>query len=188
MPEPRQGVERPLKLKERPAALAQVTQASDSQISDSTVQQKARQIAERLVWPGKPGYEEREAALLSAESKARFEAGRQVYQRVCATCHLPSGKGQEGVARSLVGSEWALGQEKDLARILLDGKEGEIGLMPPQRSLLSNEEIAAVLTYIRNAWGNEGSPVSPSTVEDVRQATASRKKPWTEEELRIIEH
>jgi mono/diheme cytochrome c family protein/glucose/arabinose dehydrogenase len=178
------GKTRPLRLREKPTTLAEVLQASDPK-----VQKKARNVADRLVWPGKEGYEKSyEATLLTAEEKQRFARGEQVYKQVCSTCHQPDGRGQEGVAPTLVGSRWALGQEKDAARIVLDGKEGETGLMPPHENKLSDKEIAAVLTYIRNAWGNEASPISPSLAEEVRNATAPRDRPWTEEELRVILH
>lgn len=183
LPDVRGDIKQPLELREEPAALARVVQASDS-----TVRRRAQQLADRLVWPGKPGYTPTETTLITAAAKQRFKEGKQHYQRVCATCHRADGTGQKGLAKTLVGSEWVLGQRKDLARIVLDGKEGSLGVMPPHRSQLSNEEIAAILTYIRNAWGNEASPVAPPRVEDVRQATATRGAPWTDQELRIIDH
>ena len=183
VPEAPEGPERPLKLPEEPAALAQATQALDS-----AVRKRAREVAGRLTWPGKPGYKVKETTLVTAEQKQWFRDGEQHYLRVCATCHLADGTGREGLAASLVGSEWVRGQRRDLVRIVLDGKEGEMGLMPPQRKQLSDEEISALLTYIRNAWGNEASAVSPALVKDVREATAARQKPWTARELRIIEH
>jgi hypothetical protein len=69
------------------------------------------------------------------------------------------------------------------ARILLGGKEGPVGLMPPVGSVLSDEQIAAVLTSIRREWGQAGTPVEPATVKDVRTATAGRTRPWTHDEL-----
>ncbi len=52
-----------------------------------------------------------------------------------------------------------------LIRILLNGKEGTIGLMPPVGQTLNDEQIAGVLTYIRRMWGHTGSPVSPLEVD-----------------------
>jgi mono/diheme cytochrome c family protein len=69
------------------------------------------------------------------------------------------------------------------ARILLNGKEGTIGLMPALGSTLSDDQIAAVLTYIRREWGQDGSPVEPATVTRTRAATATRTRPWTNDEL-----
>ena len=58
---------------------------------------------------------------------------------------------------------------------------------PPQRNL-DDEEIAAVLTYVRNAWGNQGYPVTQGMVSDLRKETAARDRPWTDHELELTEH
>jgi hypothetical protein len=55
--------------------------------------------------------------------------------------------------------------------------------MPPVGSVLSDEQIAAVLTYIRREWGQQGTPVDAATVKDVRALTAGRARPWTHDEL-----
>jgi hypothetical protein len=68
-------------------------------------------------------------------------------------------------------------------RILLAGKEGNIGLMPPLGATLSDEQIAAVLTYIRREWGHTASAVSPADVTETRGLTSMRKTPWTDQEL-----
>jgi mono/diheme cytochrome c family protein len=68
-------------------------------------------------------------------------------------------------------------------RILLAGKEGSIGLMPPLGGSLTDDQIAAVLTYIRRDWGHAGSPVAPEDVKEVRGLTKMRTKPWTDAEL-----
>ena len=68
-------------------------------------------------------------------------------------------------------------------RILLNGKEGAVGLMPPVGSVLSDEQIAGVLTYVRREWGQDASPVDPAVVKEVRALTAARTRPWTNPEL-----
>ena len=69
------------------------------------------------------------------------------------------------------------------ARILLQGKEGTVSLMPALGTTLSDEQIAAVLTYIRREWGQGGTPVEPASVRDARVATQGRTRPWTNDEL-----
>jgi mono/diheme cytochrome c family protein len=71
-------------------------------------------------------------------------------------------------------------------RILLNGKEGPIGLMPPVGQVFSDAQIAAVLTYIRRDWGQTGSPVDEATVKSVRASTTDRTRPWTNEELTAL--
>ena len=71
-------------------------------------------------------------------------------------------------------------------RVLLHGKEGAIGLMPAHGDTLDDAGIAAVLTYIRRAWGQTAPPVDAAAVEQVRAATAGRTRAWTPEELAQI--
>ena len=65
----------------------------------------------------------------------------------------------------------------------MNGKEGPVGLMPPLGATLSDNEVAAVLTYVRREWGQTGTPVEPGVVAGVRAETSSRQRPWTNEEL-----
>ena len=122
-------------------------------------------------------------AVMLYEEEQRFNAGAEVYKNICITCHQPDGRGQEKTAASLVGSTLALASPDVPARIVLDGKEGPIGLMPPVGSVLSDDQIAAVLTYIRREWGQAGNAVDPAIVRDTRALVAGRAKPWTNEEL-----
>jgi mono/diheme cytochrome c family protein len=87
------------------------------------------------------------------------------------------------VAPSLVGSPSVLGSAGLAARIVLNGKEGQM-MMPPVA--LSDEQTAAVLTYVRRAWGNGASPVSPELVREARGASTGRTRPWTDEELKQV--
>lgn len=156
--------------------------------ADPGVQATAERLAAATVWPGKPGYTEPKGTLVTDQARQRYRDGEQLYLRSCASCHRPDGRGQQGVAASLVGSPWVLGPPLRAARIVLDGKEGVELLMPPHRSALDDQQVAAILTYVRNAWGNQAPAVSPSQIQDVREETAARGRPWTEEELRIMLH
>src|SRR6185436_19609600 len=135
--------------------------------------------------PGKPG-----AAApippLSRVEQERYDAGSEVYKNICQGCHQPDGRGQERVAPSLIGSELALAPAEVTARILLNGKEGSVGLMPPVGSTLNDDKIASLLTYIRREWGQNGSPLDPTTVKTVRELTAGRPLPWKDDELMAL--
>jgi mono/diheme cytochrome c family protein len=142
---------------------------------------RASSVLARIEWPGKPGA--RVVAPLSTEERARFDAGGEVYRNLCVACHQANGQGLEKVAPTLVGSEFALATPQVTVRILLNGKEGPAGLMPPLGSVLTDEQIAAVLTYVRRAWTNDGSPVNSSEVTQIRTAAAGRTRPWTNADL-----
>jgi mono/diheme cytochrome c family protein/glucose/arabinose dehydrogenase len=138
-------------------------------------------VLTRISWPGKAG----DVSLppLSPADQQRFDAGREVYRNICQACHQPDGRGQDGVAPTLIESAWTLAPPDIPARILLSGKEGRIGLMPAIGATLDDEMIASVLTYIRREWGHAGTPVGAATVRAVRALTSDRTRPWTDDEL-----
>ena len=143
---------------------------------------RAAAVVARLDWPGNPNSPAPVTPLTPAEQQ-RFNAGRELYLNICQACHQPDGRGREKVAPALVGSRFALGAPEVAARILLHGKEGSVGLMPPLGTTLTDDQIASALTYVRREWGQTASPVDPTIVRDIRALTTSRTRPWTEEEL-----
>lgn len=166
----------PITLERRPEGLLAAVRTGDIE-----VQELASEAAGRFSWPGKPQPERPEVSPLSTEEEVLYERGRDSYLVTCAPCHGEDGTGGSNEGKPLAGSRWVNGSEDALIRIVLHGKEGD-GLMPPMRRL-GDEEIASILTYIRRSWGNQASAVSPSEVREVRGRTASRGRPWTEEEL-----
>jgi len=126
---------------------------------------------------------------LSLDEQKRVETGKANYEVFCLPCHQPHGLGQEGLAPPLVGSEW-IASEQRLVRIALNGLRGPIQVKGqtfemdmPGLGVLEDEQIATVLTYIRNEWGHTFSPVSTNTVKQVRDQVADRTDAWTQEEL-----
>jgi mono/diheme cytochrome c family protein len=120
---------------------------------------------------------------LTPAEQARFDQGREVYGTICVSCHQPDGLGADKVAASIVGSPIALGNPSLPARVVLHGKQGTVGLMPPLGASLNDEQIASVLTYIRREWGHTASPVDAALVREIRAATGNRSRPWTPDEL-----
>ena len=118
--------------------------------------------------------------------------GEALYLSRCMSCHQADGNGIAGVFPPLNGTEWVIGDKGRLIRIVLDGLMGETevqgvtysGAMPPWKAFLSDQEVADLLTYIRSAWENDASVVTPQEVALVRDATKSRTIPWTAEELK----
>ena len=86
----------------------------------------------------------------------------------------------------MIGSTLALAPADITARVLLNGKEGAVGLMPPVGSTLTDDQIAAVLTYVRREWGQAGTVVDAAVVKTVRALTAGRARPWTNDELMAL--
>jgi mono/diheme cytochrome c family protein/glucose/arabinose dehydrogenase len=146
---------------------------------------RAAKLLARMTWPGKEGAAPAIPAL-TAQQQQRFEAGREVYRNICQGCHGPDGQGIGAIGAPLVGSTLVFAAPGIPARVVLNGKEGEVGLMPPIGGTLSDDQIAGVLTYIRREWGGTGSPVDPETIATVRKATADRTRPWTRDELTAL--
>ena len=111
--------------------------------------------------------------------------GKQLFGAKCAACHQGSGLGVAGVFPPVAASEWVLGDEKILTNILLHGVNGEMivkgnkynGAMPAWKSL-SDDELAAVLTYIRSDWGNAAPPIKAETIKSQRELTKARTEPY----------
>ncbi len=128
-------------------------------------------------------------ALPPAEAK-RFERGKEHYLEVCASCHQPTGLGLEGLAPPLANSAWITGPAGRPARIVLSGVRGQIvagGMtfsaeMPPLGTALDDDEIAELLTYLRNEWGNRAAPVQGAEIRAIRTADGGHEG-WTAEEL-----
>ena len=143
----------------------------------------ARNVSAKLDWPGRPAPVVT-AAPLTADQQKRFDAGAEIYKNICLGCHQDDGKGKEKLGANLVDSAFVNAADPSASiRILVGGKEGTIGLMPPLGPSMSDEQIAAALTYIRRAWGHTASAVDPLNVMEVRGLSKGRAKPWTDQEL-----
>lgn len=127
--------------------------------------------------------------------------GKGIYTRNCAACHQPSGGGVPGQFPPLAGSDWVNGIGPNrIIRLVLDGITGPIEVngnafnsaMVPWRPTMSDEEISAVVTYIRNEgeWGNsDGELVKASLVGAIRGATSGHAgQPYAADELLALPH
>ena len=149
-------------------------------------------LKEGLIWPGKPGVEIEEARELTEVEAALYAHGADLYMGICAGCHQPSGRGEDGKGPPLRRSPFVLGDEGWLARVLMHGLGGEIKVMgktwnQEMPALAgSDRDVAGVLTYIRREWGHTAEPVSEETVAGVRAACGDRQHSWTVEELKQV--
>ncbi len=133
---------------------------------------------------------------LTGEALAQFKNGREIYHRdgFCNTCHQPDGKGLKGAGFPPISeTKWVNGNEERLIKLTLNGLYGPIEVkgetypgqvpMTPFRGLLNDEEVAAVLTFVRNSFGNKAAPITAARVKAVREATSGKKDLYTVEEL-----
>jgi mono/diheme cytochrome c family protein len=150
-------------------------------------------VALYLEWPGRdPVNRPKRVRDLTATEQAVFERGKQVFT-VCAGCHRDDGRGGAGMGAPLAGSERVHGRPEALVRILAQGFSGSYkingteywGVMPPV-PLTTDEEYAAVLTYIRRSWDNTADPVTTAQVGAIRSKLPQRSRSWTQEELEML--
>jgi len=137
---------------------------------------------------------------LAGADREMLIRGKEIYSKegFCETCHQADGKGlRPSGFPPLKGTKWVLGNEERLIKIVLKGMYGPLTMgnhtypgkvpMTPYEGMMNDEEVAAVLTYIRNSFGNEADPVKPETVAKVRAAVEGKKGFYTPEEL-LAEH
>jgi mono/diheme cytochrome c family protein len=110
--------------------------------------------------------------------KATIQRGKKVFDITCLACHQADGGGVPRMNPPLVKTRWVLGNKKELITIVLNGLPGgaiEIdgddfhNNMPAQATALTNQQIADVLTYVRNSFGNKASAVTAAEVAAVRK-------------------
>jgi mono/diheme cytochrome c family protein len=125
------------------------------------------------------------------------ELGRELYTtKGCIACHQANGAGLPGQFPPLAESEWVTTEgTARLIRIVLNSVIGEISVkgqtynnpgMPPWRDILTDKEIAAILSFIRQEWGNKAGPVSAPQVKTIRELTADRTTPYSAADLLAI--
>ncbi|MDE0733127.1 MAG: cytochrome c [Gammaproteobacteria bacterium] len=93
------------------------------------------------------------------------ENGEQLFLENCAECHQADGKGLANIYPTLAGSEVVKGSGVDVALVLIIGR----GEMPSFSGSISDEDIATIINYVRNAWGNSGDFISAKTINSLQK-------------------
>lgn len=128
--------------------------------------------------------------------QANAPSGASIFSSRCVSCHQAQGQGVPGAFPPLVGASYVLGNPEILARIILQGLQGEIevagqkynGIMPAWAPQLSDDEIAAVMNHIRSELGpNKAPTVDANLVKKIRDETKDRQNPWTANELKALD-
>jgi len=123
---------------------------------------------------GVPGRGADEAAL-----QEQMKRGQEIFSRTCITCHQADGQGlQGGLFPPLAGSDFFMADKARALRIVLNGLTGPVtvngvtydNVMPAWKGELNDQEIADVMTFERNSWGNHGEAVTPEEVARARSA------------------
>lgn len=136
---------------------------------------------------------------LTGEAKKQFLVGQEIYFREghCVTCHQPNGAGLDPAFPSIAKSPWVNEDPDRLIKLVMYGLMGPLEVngkkydgqvpMTPFGGMLKDEEIAAVLTFVRNSFGNLSEPIQAAQVQKVRAANQGRMNLMNAEEL-LKEH
>ena len=92
------------------------------------------------------------------------DAGEKLFLNNCAECHQRDGKGLPNIYPALAGSEVVRGSGVDVALVMLIGR----GEMPSFADAITYEDMASIINYVRNAWGNNGKEISAQKISDLR--------------------
>jgi mono/diheme cytochrome c family protein len=149
--------------------MADVVLGSTSKMSDADV--RAMAVYLKDVAPGAP------EPAVSQPARAQMENGERLYKGACIACHEADGSGAPRIYPPLPGNANLQSEDASSAiRIILDGAETittprapNKGSMPAYAKKMSDQEIADVTTYIRNAWGNSASVVAADQVAKARR-------------------
>ena len=131
-----------------------------------------------------------EAGPFVKASDDQMKRGAAVYARTCIACHQPTGMGLPPVFPPIANAPIVVGNPELPIKFILQGLMGPItvngmtynSMMPPVAGV-TDADVADVLTYVRQSFGNKGNPVSADQVKAVRAATAGRTAMWTTAEL-----
>jgi mono/diheme cytochrome c family protein len=129
--------------------------------------------------------------------RAIIDRGRAAFDSYCGLCHNADGMGKPNQAPPLAGSEWVQGSANRLIRIPLYGLSGPITVkgqqmnfpapMPPIGAALQPDDLAAILSYIRQAWGNKAPTIAPEQVKAVSAQVGNRQAFTPEEIMQVPE-
>src|SRR5262245_19205747 len=175
------------------ADLADVVRAAQT----SNKARGVKEVGDRLLAPqANAGGGGRGGAALTPEQQNLLEQGGRIFNELCSSCHGDDGRGRPlagaaagtNMAPPLAGSPRVNGHRDYIVKALINGLTGPVGdktyteVMVPM-GLNKDEWIAAIATYVRMNFGNNGGPVTVADVARVRAATTARKTPWTVAEI-----
>ncbi len=121
-----------------------------------------------------------EVNTLAVEVDPVMKKGERVFKSNCMACHQKDGAGLSRINPPLINTEWVLGDKTRLINIVLNGFEGKIVVnevkynsIMASFSYLSDVEVSAVLTYVRNSFGNKADAITTEEVATVRASNAA---------------
>jgi mono/diheme cytochrome c family protein len=98
-----------------------------------------------------------------------FQEGKKLYEATCADCHRVNGQGLPAMFPGLDGDSFVTGDANQVIDTVLYGRKGKLGQMPSWKDTFNDQQLADIITYIRQAWSNKGGAVTPDIVKKRRK-------------------
>lgn len=98
-----------------------------------------------------------------------FQKGKELFADNCVDCHRLNGQGLPGTFPAHDGNPFVVGPPKPVIATVLNGRKGDLGEMPSWKDKLDDQQVAAVVTYIRHAWSNKAPGVTPALAAEIRK-------------------
>jgi len=97
------------------------------------------------------------------------QEGRKLFENTCADCHRLNGQGLPAQFPALDKNPFVVGDPNQVIDTVLNGRKGKLGQMPSWKETFKDQELASILTYIRQAWSNKGPAVTADMVKKRRK-------------------
>jgi mono/diheme cytochrome c family protein len=100
---------------------------------------------------------------------ALIQEGKKLFEDTCADCHRANGQGLPNKFPALDGNPFVTGDPAKVIDTVLQGRKGKLGQMPTWKATFNDQQVAAIITYVRQAWSNKGTAVTPEAVKKRRK-------------------
>ncbi|MBI5582661.1 MAG: cytochrome c [Deltaproteobacteria bacterium] len=106
---------------------------------------------------------------LAPGPEALVQEGKKLFENTCADCHRVNGQGLPDKFPALDRNPFVVGDPAKVIDTVLQGRKGKLGQMPTWKDKFNDQQVAAIITYVRQAWSNKGTAVTPEAVKNRRK-------------------
>jgi cytochrome c6 len=99
----------------------------------------------------------------------QIQEGKKLFEGTCADCHRINGQGLPDKFPALAGNPFVVGEPTKVIDTVLNGRKGKLGQMPTWKDTFTDQQIAAIISYVRQAWSNKAGPITAEMVKKRRK-------------------
>jgi len=104
-----------------------------------------------------------------AHGADRLQEGKTLFENNCADCHRTNGQGLPAAFPALDKNPFVVGDPTKIIDTVLNGRKGKLGQMPTWKENFNDQQMAAIISYVRQAWSNKGAPITADQVKKRRR-------------------